>query len=74
MKLEDFLQKNYNYNPDVKDAIRSYINMWRSWYVGNVKSFHNYYIYNGQRKVNKKRTVSSALSHVHHKFIVEWEH
>ena len=55
MKLEDFLQKNYNYNPDVKDAIRSYINMWRSWYVGNVKSFHNYYIYNGQRKVNKKR-------------------
>ena len=55
MKLEDFLQKNYNYNPDVKDAIKSYISKWRSWYVGDVKSFHNYYIYNGQRKVNKKR-------------------
>ena len=23
--------------------------------LGNVKSFHNYFIYNGQRKVNKKR-------------------
>ena len=55
MKLEDFLQKNYNYNPDAKDAIKSYISKWRSWYVGDVKSFHNYYIYNGQRKVNKKR-------------------
>ena len=55
MKLEDFLQKNYNYNPDIKDAIKSYISTWRSWYIGNVKSFHNYFIYNGQRKVSKKR-------------------
>lgn len=55
MKLEEFLQKNYNYNPNVKDVIKSYITKWRSWYVGDVKSFHNYYIYNGQRKVNKKR-------------------
>ena len=55
MKLEDFLQKNYNYNPDIKDAIKSYISTWRGWYIGNVKSFHNYFIYNGQRKVSKKR-------------------
>lgn len=55
MKLEEFLQKNYNYNPNVKDAIKSYIAKWRSWYIGDVKAFHNYYIYNGQRKVNKKR-------------------
>ena len=55
MKLEDFLQKEYGYNPDVKDVIKTYISQWQSWYKGNVKSFHNYFIYNGQRKVNKKR-------------------
>ena len=55
MKLEKFLQDNYNYNPEVKDTIKTYIEQWKSWYAGNVKSFHNYFIYNGQRKVNKKR-------------------
>lgn len=55
MKLEDFLVKNYGYNPDVKNNIQTYIDQWTSWYVGNVKSFHNYYIYNGNRKVNQKR-------------------
>ena len=55
MKLEKFLQDNYNYNPEVKDNIKTYIEQWKSWYTGNVKSFHNYFIYNGQRKVNKKR-------------------
>lgn len=55
MKLEDFLQKKYNYNPDIKDALRTYINQWKSWYQGNVKSFHNYFIYNGNRKVKQKR-------------------
>jgi len=55
MKLEKFLQDRYNYNPEVKDNIKTYIEQWKSWYAGNVKSFHNYFIYNGQRKVNKKR-------------------
>ena len=55
MKLEKFLQDNYNYNPEVKDNIKTYIEQWKSWYQGSVKSFHNYFIYNGQRKVNKKR-------------------
>lgn len=55
MKLEKFLQDNYNYNPEVKDNIKTYIEQWKSWYVGNVKDFHNYFIYNGQRKVDKKR-------------------
>ena len=55
MKLEDFLQKEYNYNPEVKDEIKSYINQWNSWYVGNVKSFHNYYIYNGNTKRKQHR-------------------
>lgn len=55
MKLEDFLQTNYGYNPDVKDAIKTYIEQWKSWYKGDVKSFHNYFIYNGNRKVKQKR-------------------
>lgn len=55
MKLEDFLQNNYNYNPEIKDNIKGYIDQWNSWYEGNVKSFHNYFIYNGNRKVKKHR-------------------
>ena len=55
MKLEDFLQTNYDYNPDVKDALKTYIEQWNSWYVGNVKSFHNYFIYNGKNKIKQKR-------------------
>lgn len=55
MKLEDFLQKEYDYNPEVKNVIQTYIDQWKSWYVGNVKKFHNYYIYNGNKKVYQKR-------------------
>ena len=55
MKLEDFLQREYNYNPDIKNSMKQYYNQWLSWYEGNVKSFHNYYVWNGRKKVNKKR-------------------
>ena len=55
MKLEKFLQDNYNYNPDIKDEMKTYIEQWKSWYKGNVKDFHNYFIYNGKKKINQKR-------------------
>ena len=55
MKLEKFLQDNYNYNPEIKNIMQTFIDQWKSWYAGNVKSFHNYFIYNGKRKVNQKR-------------------
>lgn len=55
MKLEKFLQDNYNYNPDIKNDMDSYIEAWKSWYKGNVKSFHNYFIYNGKKKVEQQR-------------------
>ena len=55
MKLDDFLVKTYGYNPDIKDAIKSYYEQWLSWYRGNVRSFHNYFIYNGKSKVKKQR-------------------
>lgn len=55
MKLEKFLQDNYNYNPDVRNVLQSYIEQWKSWYKGSVKDFHNYFIYNGKRKIDQKR-------------------
>ena len=55
MKLEDFLQKTYNYNPEIKDMMKSYIEMWNSWYQGNVRKFHQYFIYNGKQKVKQQR-------------------
>ena len=55
MKLDDFLTKEYGYNPDIKDAIKSYVETWKSWYQGNVKSFHNYFIYNGKTKQKQTR-------------------
>lgn len=55
MKLDDFLVKNYGYNPDIKNSLQTYIEQWKSWYVGNVRAFHNYFIYNGNRKIKQKR-------------------
>ena len=55
MKLVEFLKKEYNYNPNIKDDIKGYIEQWESWYIGNVRNFHNYFIYNGRQKVNQKR-------------------
>lgn len=55
MKLDKYLQDNYGYNPDVKNSIKSYITLWQGLYRGNVRDFHNYYIYNGQKRVKKQR-------------------
>lgn len=55
MKLDEFLTKTYGYNPDWKNDMQSYISIWKSWYKGNVASFHNYFIYNGQKKVKQHR-------------------
>lgn len=55
MKLDKFLQDNYGYNPDVKNELKTYADQWNSWYVGNVKDFHNYFIYNGTKKIPQQR-------------------
>jgi len=55
MKLDDFLQINYGYNPEVKNVLQTYMDQWKSWYEGNVKDFHNYFIYNGKKKIKQKR-------------------
>ena len=64
MKLEDFLTKEYGYNPDVKNALQVYIDQWKSWYAGNVKDFHNYYIYNGKNKVWIKRLTMNMAKEI----------
>lgn len=55
MKLDEFLSKTYNYNVNLKNDMQTYIEQRKSWYKGNVRSFHNYFIYNGQTKVKQKR-------------------
>ena len=55
MKVEEFLKNNYGYSPEIKDTMQIYIEQWKSWYQGNVKSFHNYFIYNGKRKIKQQR-------------------
>ncbi len=64
MKLEEFLKKTYNYNSDVKTNIETYIGQWHSWYQGNVRSFHNYFIYNGNRKIKKKRLTMNMAKEI----------
>ena len=59
MKLESFLQKTYGYNPEVKNNIQTYIDQWWSWYRSNVRGFHNYYIYNGNKKIKQQRFTMS---------------
>lgn len=34
---------------------RTVIANWYSWYRGKVKKFHNFFVYNGQKKVNQER-------------------
>lgn len=63
MKLEEFLVQKFGYNKDIKDTIQSALDMWKSWYEGDVKDFHNYFIYNGKVKVPQKRyTMNMAKS------------
>lgn len=55
MKLEDFLTQTYGYKQEVKNDIKSYVEQWKSWYRGNVRNFHNYFVYNGTKKNKEKR-------------------
>ena len=54
MILKDVF-KQLGYEIDWTKNFEKYIELWKSWYEGNVKSFHNYKIYNGVKKVNMKR-------------------
>ena len=64
MRLEEFLKTKYDYNPDVKNVLQTYIDQWKSWYKSNVRDFHNYFIYNGNKKVKQKRFTMSMAKQI----------
>lgn len=54
MNLQQFFQsKGY----DISEKLKwdKQLELWDSWYKGKVKKFHNYYIYNGQKRVKKEK-------------------
>ena len=61
MKLEDFLTKTYGYKQEIKNDIKGYVEQWKSWYRGNVRNFHNYFVYNGTKK-NKEIRYSMNMA------------
>lgn len=60
MNLQQFFSKQ-GYDISEKLNWESHIDTWNSWYIGKVRKFHTYYIYNGQRKVKmKKKSIQGA--------------
>lgn len=51
--IRQYLRK-HGYNV-INDKFYGYINDWRSWYEGKIKSFHNYTMYNGKQQVMLER-------------------
>lgn len=56
MNLQQFFSSK-GYDISEKLNWEKYINIWESWYKGKVRKFHNYYIYNGQRKVKMEKNL-----------------
>lgn len=60
MNLQQFFS-NEGYDISEKLNWEKYIDIWSSWYRGKVRRFHNYYIYNGQRRVKmEKKSLQGA--------------
>lgn len=54
MNLQQFFQsKGY----DISEKLNwdKHLDLWESWYQGKVRKFHDYYIYNGQKRVKKEK-------------------
>lgn len=53
MNVFEFFKKN---GIDTIDkSFYRYIDMWRSWYKGDVQGFHHYKVYNGNTHIKRKR-------------------
>lgn len=50
--LEKLKEKGYD---TVPAEFYAQIDLWKSWYDGNVRDFHNYRVFNGQKTVQCKR-------------------
>ena len=60
MNLQQFFSSQ-GYDISEKLNWESNIDIWNSWYIGKVRKFHTYYIYNGQRKVRmQKKSMQGA--------------
>lgn len=61
MNLKEFFNQE-GYDIDFKIDNDKNISLWKSWYKGNVKDFHHYWIYNrpGSKVRRKKRTLQMA--------------
>ena len=60
MNLQQFFSSQ-GYDISEKLNWDKYIEIWDGWYKGKVRKFHNYYIYNGQRKVKmEKKSLQGA--------------
>lgn len=54
MQLETFF-KRLGYDIESRSRMLPYIEKWKSWYKGDVASFHHYNIYNGNRTIHMHR-------------------
>lgn len=63
MKLKNFF-KEKGYDITEKEQWDSNIELWKSWYKGKVGKFHNYYVYNGQKKVKREKKSLQAAKKV----------
>lgn len=54
MNLQQFFT-NKGYDISEKLNWDKYIELWDSWYKGKVRKFHDYYVYNGQKKVKREK-------------------
>lgn len=63
MNLKNFF-KEKGYDITEKEQWDSNIAIWKSWYKGKVSKFHNYYVYNGQKKVKREKKSLQAAKKV----------
>ena len=63
MNANEIITKVTGYKDKLYD-MGSYIDNWLEWYQGNVKTFHNYTIYNGKKQVAMKRLTLNMAKRV----------
>lgn len=62
MNASEIIKKVTNH--DKLYDMSSYIDNWLEWYTGNVKSFHNYRVYNGKKHISMKRLTLNMAKRV----------
>ena len=55
MNIQSILNENYNVDKDITAKWAVNLKLWKSWYVGKVKKFHSYKMYNGIKHISRER-------------------